>query len=86
MQEFGRSKTEEIGDYLLIQRKERNKEMGSKLTRFLSRFKEFSLVLEREYISATRKLKGSWPFFLKREKVWKERTPFLERERENLAT
>lgn len=83
MQEFGRSKTEEIGDYLLIQRKERNKEMGSKLTRFLSRFKEFSLVLEREYISATRKLKGSWPFFLKREKVWRERTPFLEGERES---
>jgi len=56
--------------------------MGSKLTRFLSQFKECSLVLEREYISATRKLKGSWPFFLKREKVWKERMPFLERERE----
>ncbi|KAL9368568.1 hypothetical protein Peur_039767 [Populus x canadensis] len=43
--------------------------MGSKLTRFLSQFKECSLVLEREYISATRKLKGSWPFFLKREKL-----------------
>ncbi|KAJ6947336.1 hypothetical protein NC652_001949 [Populus alba x Populus x berolinensis] len=37
--------------------------MGSKLTRFLSQCKEFSMVLEREYISATRSSKALGLFF-----------------------